>query len=238
MRPYTALILTFLLSFTGIPDADAQDLDQVTNAALPSVLPQESSDAQTIFDDKMMIDGYTKKYNSLSKEILIEMIKDDTLSNYKMTAAVRVFSNAYSAEVVSKEKRVVEKILLRRLNKTDSPFVQVEVMCTLCTMDRYRYFQSTVPALIQKMNHYNTQVNAMAYACLDQLTVNGKFRAREARIVFNTLRKILFLSRKRLEKITEPDDSLSKKLILLRRSIKTLGSQQLQRLPKEIMHLL
>jgi len=193
---------------------------------------------QPIFDDKLMIEGYAQKFSDLPKEILIEMIKDDTLSNYKMTAAVRVFSQKYGDEVVSKEKRIVERYLLRQLNRTESPFVQVELMCTLCKMDRYRYFGSMVPALVQKLNHYNTTVNTAAYDCLDALTINGKIRAREARIVFSTLRKILFLSRKRLEKTTEPDENLKRKIDLLRRSVKILGTQELQKLPKEVMHLL
>jgi len=194
--------------------------------------------SHTIFDDKMLLEGYTLKYSELPKEILIEMIKDDTLSSYKATAAVRVFSQKYAPEVVSREKKRVEKILLRRLNKTNSAFVQVEVMCTLCQMDRYRYFKSMVPALIQKLSHYNSTVNEMSFNCLEALTQNGNSRTREARIVFNTLRKTLFLSRKRLTNITEPGPKLKQKLKLLRWSIKILGSDELKRLPKEIMHLL
>jgi len=220
-------ILLFALAFTFPFLVSAQE------EARP-----ELSVSHTIFDDKMLLEGYTQKYSELPKEILIEMIKDDTLSSYKATAAVRVFSQKYAPEVVSREKKRVEKILLRRLNKTNSAFVQVEVMCTLCQMDRYRYFKSMVPALIQKLNHYNSTVNENSFNCLDALTQSGNGRTREARIVFNTLRKILFLSRKRLANITEPETKLKQKLILLRWSIKILGSNELKRLPKEIMHLL
>ena len=194
--------------------------------------------AQMIFDDKLMIEGYTQKFSVFSKDILLAMLKDDTLSNYKMAAAVRTFNKKFAAETVSTEKGSIEKLLLRRLNKTDSPFVEVEVMCALCQMDRYRYFNSMVPALTQRLNHYNSAVNEMAFTCLDQLTETSNNRAREARVVFNTLRKILFLSRKRLEKTTTPDEKLQQQLTLLRWSIKVLGSQELRKLPKELMHLL
>ena len=192
----------------------------------------------TIFDDQMLLDGYAKRYQDLSKEIILEMIKDDTLTSYKSAAAVRVFREGYSEEVVSREKRIVEKILLRRLNRTDSPFVQVEIMYTLCQMDRYRYFKSMAPALTQKLNHYNTAVNENAFSSLNKLIDTGSNRHQEARIIFNTLRKMLFLSRKRLEVVKEPDPQLSKKLKLLRWSIKVLGNQELKKLPKEVINLL
>ena len=226
--------LTVLLIF-GSSYAQAQENDASSASPQETIKP---SYAQPIFDDKMLLEGYTQKYDDLSKEILLEMIKDDTLSSYKAASAIHVFSQKYASEVVSKEKRVVEKILLRRLNRTDSPFVQVEVMCTLCQMDRYRYFNSMVPALIQKLNHYNSAVNDVAFTCLEGITQSSNNRAREARVVFNTLRKILFLSRKRLEKITDPDENLKQKIKLLRWSIKILGTEELNRLPKEIMHLL
>jgi hypothetical protein len=209
---------------------------------LPSAFAQETDEkadfTQSIFDDRTMIEGYTQHYLEFPKDIILEMIKDDTLSNYKMTAAVRVFNKTFAIDTVSGEKRIIERILLRRLNRTDSPFVEVEIMCTLCQMDRYRYYNSMVPALIQKLDHYNTTVNEMAFNCLDQLTQTSNNRAREARVVFNTLRKTLFLSRKRLERTVTPDEKLQQQLKLLRWSIRTLGRQELQRLPKEVMHLL
>ena len=208
--------------------------------AAPAAAQDETSTAlnQPVFDDKLMIEGWAKKFAGLDKLILIEMIKDDSLSSYKMAAAVRVFSKEYGQEVVSREKQLIEKHLLRRLGRTDSAFVEVEVMCTLCTMDRYQYFRSMVPALIQKHSHYNSTVNTLAYDCLARLAGNGKMRAREARVVFNTLRKTLFLTRKRLEKTKIPDENLSQKLEMLRNTIKVLGTEELQKLPKEVMHLM
>ena len=79
----------------------------------------------TIFDDQMLLEGYTKKYSDFSKETLLAMIKDDTLTPYRSAGAVRVFQEKHSGEVVSNEKKGIEKILLRRLHRTDSPFVQV-----------------------------------------------------------------------------------------------------------------
>ena len=128
-------------------------------------------------------------------------------------------------------------MLIRRLNRTDSAFVQVEIMHTLCLMDRYKYFKSMVPALIQKLDHYNSVVNELAYYGLNNIT-SGHDRPREARIVFNALRDILFLSRKRLGNIKDPDERLTQKLKLLRWSIKILGNEELRKLPKEVINLL
>ncbi len=194
--------------------------------------------ANTIFDDQMLLKGYTEKYNDFTKEILLAMIKDDTLTPYRSAAAVRVFKEKFSSEVVSREKKSIEKTLLRRLHRTDSPFVQVEIMHALCQMDRYRYFKSMVPALIQKLNHYNIAVNEIAFDNLNLIIESGNNRNREARIVFNTLRKILFLLRKRLATVEEPDSKLTRKLKLLRWSIKVLGNQELKKLPKEVINLL
>ena len=194
--------------------------------------------ARAIFDDQMLLEGYTKKYSDFSKEILLAMIKDDTLTPYRSAAAVKVFQEKYSGEVVSNEKKRIEKILLRRLHRTDSPFVQVEIMHTLCQMDRYRYFKSMAPALVQKLSHYNTTVNKNAFDSLNKIIETGNNRHQEARIIFNTLRKILFLSRKRLATTEEPNAQLAKKLKLLRWSIKVLGNQELKKLPKEVINLL
>ncbi len=203
-----------------------------------STVPFPMETEYTIFDDEMLLKGYIQKYHGLPKEILLEMIKDETLNSYKTAAAVRVFNEKFSTEVVFKEKKGIEKILLRRLHKTDSPFVQVEIMYTLCNMDRYRYFKSMVPALIQKMDHYNEAVNRLAFENLNNLIKKENARAREARWVFNTLRKILFLSRKRLANIDVPDPKLAQKLKLLRWSVKVLGTQELKKLPKEVLNLL
>jgi hypothetical protein len=107
----------------------------------------------------------------------------------------------------------------------------------LVILDRYQYFDSMVPALIQKMDHYNPVVYTMAYEDLLQITKDSLY-PREARIVFDTLRKIFFLSRNRLQNITAPDEKLQQKLDLLRWSIRILGTQELKRLPSEVINLL
>lgn len=203
-----------------------------TNGHTPS-LPDN-----TIFDDQMLLNGYTEKYSDLDKDILIAMIEDDTLTPYRCAAAVRVFKEKFSSQVVSRERKIIEKILWRRLHRTDSPFVEVEIMHTLCLMDRYRYFRSLVPALIQKLDHYNSAVNDIAFDSLNQIIKAGSNRSGEARVVFNTLRKILFLSRNKLTTVKEPEPKLTKKLKLLRWSIKVLGNQELKKLPKEVISLL
>ena len=192
-----------------------------------------------LFDDRKNLERGAQQYQKYSKEILLAMINDDALPNsYQRAAALRVFREVYALEVVSREKKNIEKMLLRRLNKTDSPFVQVEIMHTLCLIDRYKYFKSMIPALIQKLDHYNLTVNEMAYVALEHMIETGNNRPREARIVYSTLRKVLFLSRKRLEQIEQPDDKLMQKLKLLRWSIKVLGNQELNKLPKEVLNLL
>ena len=173
---------------------------------------QNDLSGQSIFDDQQLLNGYAQKYADLSKDVILEMIMDDTLSSYQIAAAVRVFKEHYSGEVVSREKSRGEHILARRLKLTDSPFVEVEIMHTLCLIDRYRYFQPMVPALIQKLNHYNAAVNEIAFNSLNDIIGPNNKRAREARIVFNTIRKMLFLSRNRLINVTEPDENLARKL--------------------------
>ena len=190
-----------------------------------------------IFDDKMLLDGYAERFRQEPKHTLLEMIKDDTLNPIQMAAAVRVFRERFIQEVFTREKIIIEKILIRRLNRTESAFVQVEIMHTLCLMDRYKYFKSMVPALIQKLDHYNAVVNAIAYDGLTNIT-SGHDKPREARIVFSTLRNVLFLSRKRLSNVKEPDERLTQKLKLLRWSIKILGNEELKKLPKEVINLL
>jgi len=231
--------LTVLVAIhMGSSDAYSQNVYEYTSEKLVTNGRSQRPPANTIFDDQMLLNGYTEKYSDFSKEILLAMIKDDTLTPYRSAAAVRVFKKKFSTEVVSREKKSIEKILLRRLHRTDSPFVEVEIMHTLCQMDRYRYFKSMVPALIQKLDHYNSAVNEITFDNLNQVIEDGSNRNREARIVFNTLRKILFLSRKRLTSIKEPDPKLTKKLKLLRWSIKVLGNQELKKLPKEVISLL
>lgn len=206
-------------------------------AAQPSFAAEDLS-RQPIFDDTLLLNGYANKFSEESKETLVAMIKDDNLNPLKMAAVVRVFREKYIDEIFSKKKRVMEKTLIRRLNRTVSPFVEVEILHTLCQTDRYRYFKSMVPVLILKLDHYNDTVNELAYAGLSDIIELGSNRTREARIIFTTLRKVLFLSRKRLANVKEPDERLKQKLKILRWSIKVLGTQELKRLPKEVIGLL
>lgn len=216
------------MTFCFINPIWAQDKDDVNEANIAS---------GAIFDDKALLEGYSNKYAQEPRDILLAMITDDSLGAYKCTAAVRVFKGKYANEVLSKEKANIIKILIRRLNRSDSPFVQVEIMHTLVVLDRYQYFENMVPALIQKMDHYNPVVSTMAYDDLLEITKDSLY-PREARIVFETLRKILFLSRNRLRNITTPDHYLRQKLDLMRWSIRILGTQELKRLPSEVINLL
>jgi hypothetical protein len=190
-----------------------------------------------IFDDKVLLEGYAQKYAEEPRDILLAMIADDSLGGYKCAAAVNVFKQKYARQVLSKEKTNILKTFLRRLNRTDSAFAQVEIMHALVVLDRYQYFESMVPALIQKMDHYNSVVSAMAFENLREIT-KGSLYPREARIVFENLRKVFFLSRNHLQTITTPDENLQNKLTLLRWSIRILGTQQLKRLPPEVINLL
>ena len=209
-------------------------------SCVPAVCAQEREDisSQAIFDDKQLLDGYAQRYSGLAQEVVVEMLKDDTLNSYQAAAVIRVYKEKHSNEAVAREKVQMEKTLIRRLKLTDSPFVEVEILHTLCRLDRYRYFDAMVPALIQKLNHYNATVNEMAFDSLNDIIGQGNKRAREARVVFNTLRKMLFLSRNHLVNVAEPDPKLSRKLKLLRWSVKVLGSQELNKLPREVINLL
>ena len=232
------VFLYLFLTFFSISPGWSQDKDDINEADIAS---------GAIFDDNALLEGYSQKYADENKDILLAMIADDSLGSYKCTAAVRVFKKKYANEVLSNEKSNIKpfrcirmkirKILIRRLNRSDSPFVQVEIMHSLIVLDRYQYFESMIPALIQKMDHYNSVVSTMAYVDLGEITKNSLY-PREARIVFDTLRKIFFLSRNRLQNVTTPDEYLRHKLDLLRWSIKILGTQELKRLPSEVINLL
>ncbi len=201
--------------------------------------PVEGTDlgGDAVFDDQALINGYTDKFAIEKKETLIAMISDDSLGAYKTAAAIRVFKQKYAGEVLTAEKPAIIKALIRRMNRSDSAFVQVEIMHTLVVIDRYQFFDSMVPAMIQKMDHYNRVVSALAYDNLQEI-VKVRFHPREARIVFNTMRKIFFLSRKRLALVDEPDETLRRKLSVLRWTIKALGTEELKKLPKEVIGLL
>ena len=155
-----------------------------------------------------------------------------------MTSAVQVFREKFSTDIVGRGKILAERTLLRRLNRTDSAFVQVEVMHTLTIMDPYQYFKSYVPELILKMDHYDSTVSTMSYQSLKDIGEHGNTRAWQARIVFNTLRKNLFLSRNKLASLTEPDQRIKDKIDLVRWALKILGSQEIPRLPKEVINWL
>ncbi len=193
--------------------------------------------SQAIFDDRALINGYTDKFADEPKNVLLAMIADDSIGTYKCTAAIRVFKQKYGGEILSTEKAGIIKILLRRLNRTDSPFVQVEIFHTLIVLDRYQYFESMMPALIQKLDHYNAVVRDLAYDDIQDI-IKDDDRTREARIVFNTLRKIFFLTRNRLNNVVQPDEKLRQQLSILRWAIKILGTQELVRLPSEVIRLL
>jgi hypothetical protein len=220
-------LLIFFLSLSLFP-LWAQDKEDINEANINS---------GAIFDDKALLDGYTQKYADETRDILLAMIADDSLGAYKCTAAVRVLKEKYAFQVLSKEKANIIKTLIRRLKSSDSPFVQVEIMHTLIVLDRYQYFETMVPALIQKMDHYNRVVSTMAYDDLLEITKDSIY-PREARIVFETLRKTFFLARNRLRRISVPDENLQQKLDLLRWSIRILGTQELKRLPSEVINLL
>jgi hypothetical protein len=190
-----------------------------------------------IFDDKKLLEGYTQQYAEEPKYVLVSMIRDDNLSPFVTAAAIRVFNTKFSEVVFSREKLLIEKALLRRLALTNSVYVEIEIRHTLCKMDRYRYFESMVPYLLQRLDHYNKIVNELAYSYIDDIIKAGQNRSREARIVFNTLRKMLFLSKKKLKSTAQGDERLTQKIELLRWSIKILGNQELQRLPPEVIQL-
>ena len=201
-------------------------------------LAQRQMKSLNIFDDRMHLKGLVDKYKDVPKEILLEMIKDETLTDFKTAAAINIFKNRYAEEVVTKEKKRAERILSRKIKNTRSPFVQVEAMAALIRIDRYKYFKPLIPAMISKLNHYNEVVYTLSFDNLSFLIENENTRAREAKIIFNTLRKMLFLSRNHLGNTSEIQTQLANKLTLLRWSIKTLGNESLKKLPKEILNLL
>jgi hypothetical protein len=193
---------------------------------------------EAIFDDKILFQGYVDKYADKSRDVIVAMMNDSTIGTFKLAAAIRVFKDRFADESVTTEKNFSEKTLLRIMAHEESPFVQVEAMSALVALDRYKYFKVMVPRLIEKLDHYNDAVVDITYDELTMLINKSTARTREARIVFNTLRKILFLSRKKLEYIQEPDEKLQKKLDLLFWTVKVLGTQELKQLPLEVIRLL
>ncbi|MFA5088558.1 MAG: hypothetical protein WC552_05940 [Candidatus Omnitrophota bacterium] len=220
---------------TSSPDKPAGTVTAAEPASPPE---EETAYPYALFDDQSLLDGYAERYREEPREVLLAMLQDETLDDFRVTAAVRVFREKFCEAVFSQEKKFIEKILLRRLSRTDSVYAHIEIMHTLCRMDRYKYFKSMVPILIQKLDHYNTTANELAFARINDIITAGYSRTREARIVFNVLRKNFFLMRRRLAKVTEPNERLKQKLKLLRWAVKILGNQELKRLPNEVIQLL
>jgi hypothetical protein len=227
------ILSVLLFSICALP-AFAQE----TATTSPAVAPVAPAYDESIFDDKFLIEGYAAKIAPATKEVLLAMINDTTIPNYRKAAAVRVYRERFAPQVVAKEKAIIERFLLRQLERTDSPHIQIEVMHTLLVLDRYRYFDAMVPALIQKLDHYDKYVVELAYKSLEHINELGNQRAREARIEFNTLRKIFFLTRRKLAEADETDPRLKYKLELLRWSVKVLGTDELKYLPKEVLNLM
>lgn len=193
---------------------------------------------EAMFDDKLIFNGYVAKYKEKSKEVIVAMMNDTTVNGFQLAAALSIFRDEIADQAVGTEKSSYEKTLLRILAHEDSPFVQTQTMSALIALDRYKYFRVYVPKVIEKLDHYNEAVVDIAYDDLTVMISKSTARTREARIIFNTLRKMLFLSRKKLETINEPDEKLRKKLDLLFWTIKVLGTQELNQLPPEVIRLL
>lgn len=193
--------------------------------------------ANAVFDDRALINGYIDKFSGEDKSVLLAMINDDSIGAYKTAAAVRVFKQKYGSQILSDEKPSVIRLLLRKLSRIDSPFAQVEIFHSLIVLDRYQYFESMMPRLIQKLDHYNEVVRTLSYENIEDI-IQDNDRTREARIVFTTLRKMFFLSRNRLNNVQVINEQLKRKIKLLRWAIKVLGTQELKRLPSEVIRLL
>src|SRR3990167_9657828 len=73
--------------------------------SVPQGYGQDDIAGQSIFDDRQLLDGYAQKYADFSKDVILEMIMDDTLNSYQIAAAVLVFKERYGGEVVSREKK-------------------------------------------------------------------------------------------------------------------------------------
>jgi len=221
----SALLIIFLLTTLFSP-------------TLPAALAQEDLTRQAIFDDKLVIDGYTNRYKNESLNFILAMIRDDTIDPRKTTAAIRILREKYIKDLIRRDKIVAEKTLLRRLNKTDSAFVQVETMHALCLLDRFQFFKTMTPELLLKIDYYDPAVSELAAAAVNDIIAKGNDKAWEARIVLNTLRKVFFLSRKKLNKTEADRPATKEKIKILRWSIKVLGSQEIRTLPAEVIPLL
>ncbi|MBF0388443.1 MAG: hypothetical protein HQL20_11460 [Candidatus Omnitrophica bacterium] len=204
----------------------------------PVVAQVVPDDNYPIFNDKLLIEGYAGKLSSTTKDVILAMINDDALVPYRKAAAIRVFRTRYAASTVTRERSIVEKLFLRQLERTSSAYVQIELMHSLITLDRYRYFDAMLPVLIKKIDHYDGTASEMAYKAIVDINDAGSQRSREARIEFNTLIKMLFLTRKKLDGADPQEARLKMKLELLRWSVKVLGTDELKNIPKEVISLM
>lgn len=232
--------LCFYLLMSIAVCARAQDATPAPLASQSQIAPTSirEEEALLLYDDKRLLDGFAEKYSDINRDTAMQMMEDESLSSYQLAAVIRIFRQKFSDQIVSDEKEAFDKILLRCLNRSPSPFVQVEAMCALIQLDRYKYFHIMIPLMIQKLDHYNKTVNETAFSYLNAILDQPPIRSREAQVVFDSLRKILFLSRNRLSEVKEPGPRLSQKLKLLRWSIKIIGTGDLDKLPKDVIGLL
>jgi len=233
MNPLIRILIAGIVALGTITPCYAETLPAPVDAQVTA-----PSDIDSIFDDKMLIEGYAVKLANYPKDVLLAMINDNSLNTFKKAAAIRIFRTHFAPQVVQTERVIIERVFLRQLERASNVFVQVELMHTLVLLDRYRYFDAMVPALIQKMEHYDAAVNDAAFLAVDEIVNIGSPRTREARIVFNTLRKTFFLARKKLQTANPQDPRLKNKLQILRWSIKVLGTEELKNLPKEVIGLM
>jgi hypothetical protein len=231
-----AAIMVLLIPCAGGQEPVAKPQEPVA-VDVPATDPA-STGMTDIFDDKALVQGYETRLAGAAKDFILAMINDDDLYVYKKIAALRIFRDKFALQMVARERGIIERVLLRQLQRSSVVNLQIELMHTLVIMDRFRYFDAMVPLLIQKMDHYDPYVNETAYGAMDHINAAGPQRPREARIEFNTLRKIFFLSRKKLKAADPSDPKLRNKLQLLRWSIKVLGTEELRSLPPEVISLM
>ncbi len=104
------LFLIVIVGVISIHIAHAQSELPSENSALNQMIPDQKNTEDetdvvgafesTLFDDRALIEGYTKRYSDLSLDIIQEMIKDETLSPYQMTAAIRVLNTNHIPGIV------------------------------------------------------------------------------------------------------------------------------------------
>ena len=86
------------------------------------------------------------------------MIQDATLDDYKIAAAVRVFKENFSEQLVLSERRYAEKVLMHRLNQI--PHLSRLKLCMRCAkLIVINIFWLHGPNFNPKLDHYNRTVN-------------------------------------------------------------------------------